>query len=359
MRLGFDATSLTAAGKGVARFQREFLDAADAHDLIDELDVFIPHAPDEKALPERAGWRYHRVPTRPMIFWDLFRRPALARRLGLDVVLTLSDRAGLWGPPEVVYIYEHPKYRARRVREVGTTARQRLVDLTTLALFRISMRRAARVVAASRSTARDIGTDRVVYSGVSPGFTPGNEERSYFLHISSDDPRDNSRTVVDAYAALGADRPPLVIAGPVRAARPALEQHARELGAATEIEWRGFLSGDRLVAAYRGAIAYIDPSLYEGFGLQAAEALACGTPVIASNRTSLPEVVGDAGILLDPHDARGFSEAMRRVAGDEQLAAELGAKAVVQAAQFTWERTVRGLLEACVEIVRSREPGLA
>ena len=172
MRLGFDATSLTAAGKGVARFQREFLDAADAHDLIEELDVFIPAAPDEQALPQRAGWRYHRVPTRPRILWDLLRRPALARRLRLDVVLTLSDRAGLWGPPEVVYIYEHPKYRARRVREVGTTARQRLVDLTTLALFSVSMRRAARVVAASRSTARDIGTDRVVFSGVSPEFTP-------------------------------------------------------------------------------------------------------------------------------------------------------------------------------------------
>src|SRR5205823_15033746 len=65
------------------------------------------------------------------LFRSLLRRPALARRLRLDVVLTLSDRAGLWGPPEVVYIYEHPKYRARRVREVGTTARQRLVDLTT------------------------------------------------------------------------------------------------------------------------------------------------------------------------------------------------------------------------------------
>jgi glycosyltransferase involved in cell wall biosynthesis len=350
MRLGFDATSLKAAGKGVARFQREFLRAAAEHDLVADLDVFVPQAPDEEALPARSGWRYHRVKSVPMLTWEQLRRPALARRLGLDAVITLSERAALWGPSEVVYIYEHPRYRAQRSREVGVSLRQRIVDATTLLLFRIAMRRAAVVVAASRSTARDIGTDRVVYSGVSSAFTPGEGQRSYFLHIASDDPRDNSEVVIDAYAELGEGYPPLLVAGPVRDGRPALEQRARRAG--VEIDWRGFQSGARLVELYRGAIAYVDPSLYEGFGLQAAEALACGTPVIASNRTSLPEVVGDAGILLDPYDARGFAEAMRRVATDEALALELGRKAVAQAARFTWEGTVRGLLAACEEIVR-------
>ena len=102
----------------------------------------------------------------------------------------------------------------------------------------------------------------------------------------------------------------------MRAARPALEERARAAGVADSIRWAGFQSSEGLVDLYRGAIAYVDPSLYEGFGLQAAEALACGTPVIASNTTSLPEVVGDAGILLDPHDVAGFAAAMRRVAED-------------------------------------------
>lgn len=359
MRLAFDATSLTAAGKGIARFQKEFLRAAAEHDLIADLDVFVPTEPDTEALPERPGWRYHPVSTRPMILWEQVRRPALARRLRVDVVLTPSERAALWGPPEVVYIYEHPKYRTRRSREVGTSTRQRAVDLSTLLLFRLAMRRAALVVAASGSTARDIGTDRVVYSGVSAEFTPAAEPRDYLLHIASDDPRDNSEVLVDAYAEYGAGAPPLIIAGPIRSARPKLEERARTRGVDNRIEWRGFQSGQDLVRLYRGAVAYVDPSLYEGFGLQAAEALACGTPVIASNRTSLPEVVGDGGILLDPDDVHGFASAMRRVVEDRALAEELGARAVAQAARFTWERTVRELLEACAEIVSPRDARLA
>lgn len=344
MRLGFDATSLTHAGKGVARFQREFLRAAAGR--IESLDVFVPRAPDEDALPQCDGWRYHRVSTSPMLLWEQFARPRLARRLRLDAVLTLSERAALWGPPEIVYVYEHPKHRARRSREVGVGMRQRLVDTTTLALFEITRRRAAAVVAASHATARDVGTDTVVYSGVSEDFSPGNHVRTYLLHIASDDPRDNSEVVIDAYAALGRDVPPLVVAGPVLAKRPGLE--ARQAG--TAIEWRGFLGGSDLVELYRGAIAYVDPSLYEGFGLQAAEALACGTPVIASNTTSLPEVVGDAGILLDPHDVAGFTQAMRRVFEDAALAAQLQQKAVVQASRFRWDHTVEELLGICQDV---------
>ena len=348
MRLAFDATSLTAAGKGVARFQREFLNAAAEGDLVAELDVFVPEDPDAESLPSRDGWRYHRVRTSPMLLWEQLRRPALARRLGVDVLVTLSERAALWGPAEVIYVYEHPRHRAVRSREVGVGARQRLVDATTLALFALARRRAAAVIAASTSTARDIGTDIVVPSGISADFSPGDGPRTYFLHLASDDPRDNSEVVIDAYAAYGPDAPPLVVAGPISRNLPGLQTRARTAG--VEVDWRGFQRGAALVELYRGAIAYVDPSLYEGFGLQAAEALACGTPVIASDRTSLPEVVGAGGILLDPHDIDGFANAMRRVAGDPALAADLGRKALAQAAGFTWERTVREILRVCEHV---------
>ena len=127
---------------------------------------------------------------------------------------------------------------------------------------------------------------------------------------------------------------------------PALQRRARAAGVADSIRWAGFQRA-RACRPLPRAIAYVDPSLYEGFGLQAAEALACGTPVIASNTTSLPEVVGDAGILLDPHDVAGFAEAMRRVADDGTLAADLQAKALARACRFTWEHTARELLKAC------------
>lgn len=351
MRLGFDATSLTAEGKGVARFQREFLRAADAHDLISELDVFVPLEPDEEALPTRDGWRYHRVPTAPMLFWEEVRRPALARRLGLDVLVTLSERAALWGPPEVVYLYEHPRHRVRRSREVGVSPRQRAVDLSTLALFALARRRAAAVVAASKATAAETRSDTVVYSGVSEDFKPGDGDRTYLLHLASDDPRDNSEVVIDACALLG-KAPPLVVAGPLDRGRAALRARAEHAGVV--VDWRGFQSRAALIELYRGAIAYVDPSLYEGFGLQAAEALACGTPVIASNTTSLPEVVGDGGILVAPHDVTGFAKAIRRVVEDRELAADLGERALAQASKFTWAGTVEGVLAVCRAVTERR-----
>lgn len=350
MKLGFDATSLSERGKGVARFQREFLHAADVDDLIPELDVFVPSAVEAESLPLRAGWHYHRVKTTPMVTWEQVGRPRLARRLGLDAVITLSERGALWGPPEVVYIFEHPKHRVSRTRELGVGVRQRIVDVATLLQFRLTRIRAAAMIAASQATADDIGTTRVVYSAVSPEFSPDGRDRTHFLHIASDDPRDNSRVVIDAVAAYGSDAPLLVIAGPVDRGRPALETRAERHGVIAD--WRGFQTGNALVDLYRGAIAYVDPSLYEGFGLQAAEALACGTPVIASNRTSLPEVVGDAGFLLDPNDVEGFAEAMRRIVEDPALARSLEQKAIAQAARFTWSATVRGILEVCGEVAQ-------
>ena len=338
MKLGFDATSLTAEGKGLARFQREFLRTAAELGEPAELVVFVPERPDEAALPAVAGWTYVHVETRPMLRWEQVGLPRAARALGLDVMLTLSERAALWGPPRVVYVFEHPQHRARRNREVGVGARQRAVDLVTLGLFALSQRRAAAVLAASESTRRDLGRGTVVYPGVGPGFTPGEKPRTYLLHIASHDPRDNTETVLAAYERSGVEVP-LVVGGSRRV----------EGGGA---EFVGYRTGEALADLYRGAIAYVDPSLYEGFGLQALEALACGTPAIVSNVTSLPEVVGDAGVLLDPLDVDGFAAAMRRLVEDEELRAELSRKALVQAGRFTWERTVRACLDACTRVVR-------
>jgi glycosyltransferase involved in cell wall biosynthesis len=344
LRVGFDATSLREDGKGLARFQLEFLRAA----AVDDMVVFVPGDVDETLCPRVEGWRYVRVRTRPMVLWEQLGRPRAARREGVDVVLHLSERAALWGVPQVVYVYEHPKYRFRRNREVGAPLRQRLVDRLTVPLFQRGMRRAAVVLVSSESTARDLAgltAPEVVYPGVSDVFAPGPDEPSYFLHLASSDPRDNSEVVLDAYARLENTRPPLVIGGN---APGTLRRRADELD--LDVQWPGFLTEQALAGLYRGAIAYVDPSLYEGFGLQAAEALACGTPVICSNVTSLPEVVGDAGLLFDPNDVEGFANAMSRVL-DGTTRADLSRRAVEQARRFSWSRTAQQCLDACARAV--------
>ena len=91
----------------------------------------------------------------------------------------------------------------------------------------------------------------------------------------------------------------------------------------------------------------MDPSLYEGFGLQALEAMACGTPVVTSNTTSLPEVVGDAGLLVDPHDAPGFADALDSLLTNASLHADFARRGRERADTFTWQRTASQILDAC------------
>jgi alpha-1,3-rhamnosyl/mannosyltransferase len=108
----------------------------------------------------------------------------------------------------------------------------------------------------------------------------------------------------------------------------------------------GAVREDCLIALYRGAAALVYPSRYEGFGLPVLEAMACGTPVIASRAASMPEVAGDAGILLDPDDVPGWGRAIARMLTDSELSDRMRAAGVERAAAFTWARTARLTLDA-------------
>lgn len=362
MRLGFDATSVTTRGKGLARVQGDFLRELARLELVPDLTVFVAPDADRARLPEVTGWCYRTVRTRPMLAWEQVGLPLAARRDRLDAVITTSERAALWGPARVMYIFEHPRHRAERDRLVSAPLRQRCVNLLTRALFPLALRRAGAVLVSSSATERDLAGIRrsdVVYAGVSSEFQPDEARAAavrsrvgaddgYLLHLASDDPRENSETVIDALAALAelGERPRLLIAGGLRTKRAPLEARARERGVSEQISWKGFVAEAELGDLYRGAIAYVDPSLYEGFGLQALEAMASGTPAVTSNRTSLPEVVGEGGVLLDPYDAAGFAAALARIVREPEWRAELVARAVAQASLFTWERTVRKAIAA-------------
>ena len=108
-----------------------------------------------------------------------------------------------------------------------------------------------------------------------------------------------------------------------------------------DIRLLGYVPEADLAALMNGALAFVYPSLYEGFGLPPLEAMACGTPVITSNRSSLPEVVGDAALLVDPERTRDLADAMGRVVDDAPLREELRERGLKRAQEFSWERTAR------------------
>lgn len=171
----------------------------------------------------------------------------------------------------------------------------------------------------------------------------------YVLHVGNLLPHKNLPRLIEAVARLSRMPVKLVIAGHGRRVQvAALEALAVRTGA--RVEMKSYVPPGELPALYRGARLVAVPSLAEGFGLTALEAMACGVPVIAANTTSLPEVVGDAGLLVDPFDTDAIADAIERLLTDDQLRTELIARGLARAARFSWEQTARQMLAVLEDV---------
>jgi len=165
----------------------------------------------------------------------------------------------------------------------------------------------------------------------------------HFLYPAITNPHKNHRTLLEAFAKVVAvrDDAVLTLTGAPGPAEGAVKSAIEALGLSNTVRRLGRVSAEQLDALFRDAVALVYPSIYEGFGLPLAEAMAMGCPVIASDRTALPEVVGDAGILLDPDDVDGWAEAMLRLLDDESLRARLIAAGRERARSLTPEEAAR------------------
>lgn len=185
---------------------------------------------------------------------------------------------------------------------------------------------------------------------------PGLPDR-YLLYMGTIEPRKNLPGLLQAYADLRTrrtDTPPLVLAGGVGWRVRELVGELRSLSEEGTVVSLGYVSEDLVPALYARAQALVFPSFYEGFGLPALEAMASGCPVIASDRSSIPEVVGDAALLVDPYDPRAIADAMQRVLDEPALRTDLGTRGKARAQGFTWEHTAADLKTALMSAVARR-----
>lgn len=332
MRLAVDATAVAPGAKGIGRVAKGTAEAL-ATGGADVTALVRPGV--TLAAPTEA------VHARPALYWEQVGLARAARRF--DAVLTFTERLPVVpGGRFVVWLYELPARRIEQNRDAG--AYQRGSDAVTRLLWKRSLRRASRVLAGSEATASELraalpGLDvKVVYPGLDPGFSPGPGRQGdrYVLHLGSTDPRDNTEAVLHAFTLARAR-----LREPVR-----LLVAGGAAGSVAEgVEFLGRVSDEELVNLYRGAAAYVDATLYEGFGYQPLEAMACGAPVVASSSTSTPEVVGEAAVLADPRDAGALSDGLVRVLEEPGLADDLRRRGLKRAGEFTWSRTVDGLLD--------------
>ena len=169
----------------------------------------------------------------------------------------------------------------------------------------------------------------------------------YLLFVGSVEGRKNLRRLLEACSILWqrGEKRPLVIAGPRNRRYEELMSALRDPEVERQVIFTGYLPEEDLPAVYSGADLFLFPSLYEGFGLPPLEAMACGTPVVCSNTSSLPEVVGDAAITVDPYNVEGLADTIRMVLSDGDLRQDLRARGLERARQFTWERTARETVE--------------
>jgi glycosyltransferase involved in cell wall biosynthesis len=236
-----------------------------------------------------------------------------------------------------------------------------------------SARRAARVIADSQATAYDlrelIGVPDsridVVPLGVDGQFRPATAEaietvraqyklpESYFLYVGTLEPRKNLAAVVRAWDCVAEEiEEDLVIAGRTGWKTEEMLAAIRQAKHRDRVHLPGFIEQTDLVPAISAAQVFVWPSLFEGFGLPVLEAMACGTPVLTSTTSSLPEVAGDAALLVDPESDEAIAEGMKRLSRDDVLRARLSAAGLQRAAEFTWTRTAELTLKTYEHVAR-------
>jgi glycosyltransferase involved in cell wall biosynthesis len=295
----------------------------------------------EISAPKQSVKEHIAIPVR--LFWqrlDLVHAPHYVAPLAVrqPLVITVHDTIHLLFP------------------EFLSPARRRIAGH----LLELALRRARRVIAVSRRTADDLehlfpftrSKLRVIYPGLAFRYAAGAPDPSrveswrrrrglpdrYYLAVGAIRPHKNLLHLARAYAASGlAPGLGLVLAGEAPL-RFALLKEEIAAAAGSGVRFLGRVADADLPLLYAGATGVAVPSLYEGFGLTALEAMAMGVPVLAAATGSLPEVVGEAGLLLPPHDLAGWSEALARVARDQVLRSELGARGRERAPSFSLER---------------------
>ena len=184
-------------------------------------------------------------------------------------------------------------------------------------------------------------------------------ERPYILYVGALESRKNLPRLLEAYAQIRrwSTAWRLVIVGARKWKFSPIFETVQRLGLEPHVTFTGYVADEHLPALYAGADLFAFPSLYEGFGLPVLEAMACGTPVVTSNSSSLPEVAGDAAILVDPYSVQEIAQAMRRILADPELAQDLRERGLARAAQFSWERTARETIAVYEKVLAERERG--
>jgi len=309
--------------------------------------------PDVALTPLRSRWPTSRASVR--VVWEQLVQPWTLHRIGADLVHGPVFVGPLFAPcPVVVTIHDLSFIRFPHLFRPANR-------LYLTVLTRLSARRARRVIAVSAHAAAETaqllgvppGRVDVVYHGVDPVFRPlpPDEVASFRQHrglparfvlcVGTLEPRKNQTRLVEAFARIYDGSVKLVLVGGRGWLYDELFAKVEALGLDEAVIFPGYVMNDELPLWYNAATVLAYPSVYEGFGLPVLEAQACGTPVLTSNVSSLPEAAGDAASMVDPCDVEALAEGLNRLLTDEPLRRDLRERGLAHVKQFSWPHTAR------------------
>ncbi len=369
MRIGLDASFLHLPPSGTGTYLTELVAALRAMDHAPDLVLLEPPWSTTTAAPGRV----------PRMRWDLDGVTRAARRDQLDL-LHIPHFGAPARPGMLLIVTLHdvipfvlPAYRATRAARLRLAVMRRTVTAARLILTpsHFSAGEIERVLGI------EVDRIRVTPEAASAEHRPAPNPATalpdiladrygirgrYLFNVGGLDIRKNLPLLLDAFARTlphATEPVQLVIAGAAHTGNPhvfpPLGPVIDRLGLREHLVMTGFVSAADKLALHQGASLYVTPSLYEGFGLTPLEAMACGVPVIAANRTSLPEVVGDAGMLVEP-ESGALAAAMTWLLNDPSRAENLGRRGLARAATFSWAETARLTNDAYQEAITNPAP---
>ena len=377
MRIGIDAHLASYELRGMGKYVLKLVSGLATADGCDEYVVYG----DAKLFPQlasRANIRFRNPGRLPYPLWEQLVLPLWVRQDDLDLLHCPANTAPIILPRRirlVVTIHDVMFLLPASVLSASKVFRQRLGNFYRRMVANRVARRADRIITDSEYSKQEIvaylrvlpDRIRVVYLGIDESFSsladanasPPKEisgqslDGPFILALGAGDPRKNTMAVIRAYGSRRLDLPnleKLVIVGLRDWRGSAAYELVDKLGLSKSVRLAGYVSEELLTRLYTSASCLLYPTLYEGFGFPVLEAMACGTPVITSDCTSVPEVAGGAAILVDPSSEESIGNALVRVLRDEALRRQLIERGKVQVRKFSWQETVRKTLDVYAEL---------
>ncbi len=309
--------------------------------------------PDVALSVRQSRWPTGRAAVR--VLWEQLVQPWVLRCMEADLVHGPVFVGPLLAPcPTIVTIHD---LSFIRFPDLFRSANRFYLTMLT----RLSARRARRLIAVSAHAAAEasqllgVPSERidVVYHGVDPVFHPLSAgeiaafrqrqevPEQFVLFVGTLEPRKNLVRLVEAFARVSDGKTKLVLAGGKGWLYDTLFAQVESLGLEDAVIFPGYVVNEDLPLWYNAATILAYPSIYEGFGLPVLEAQACGTPVLTSNVSSLPEAAGDAALMVDPYDVEALAAGLNRMLTDESLCGELRERGLAHASRFSWSCTAR------------------